>query len=477
MEPIVPAVNDKHVVLLGAGFSRAVSSTMPLTDELGRQAAELLETNGVRVGAAQLGFGRGVSFESWLTLLSEDQPHLTDAENRDNAALFAHLRDAIANILMRADLAARGRPAPSWLYELVSVLHRRRATVLTLNYDTLVETAVESHSLWDPAIKSRAAPIDILHNLPPLPNVGARVVGPLCRTFRLLKLHGSLDWWAVPHDTSGATLNREETRGTFGAPYEMSSEQRQRELPGRERFIIPPLSTKSTYYQNPLTRELWQQAYQALQGANRISIVGYSLPSADLVMANMLRGALSNREVAVDVVNPDPDALAERLVGLGAAAGALKVTCGSDCVASFTRSLCGEAAAVLTNELRETVLVEAPDASLAVAWGDPNVVGASMRPVAELSVRCDRTLELVLEEYIPRAGATAARFSDDGAPSAQHFPSANDVASLIERCERVVARDADGEHTLIRVLHLSAVDWWSVAGIAEGRGRLSRLVR
>jgi hypothetical protein len=71
----------------------------------------------------------------------------------------------------------------------------------------------------------------------------------------------------------------------------MPVEQRQRELPGRERFIIPPLSTKGSYYRNPLTRELWQQAHRTLSRATRISLVGYSMPPADLVMANMLRPA------------------------------------------------------------------------------------------------------------------------------------------------------------------------------------------
>jgi hypothetical protein len=106
----------------------------------------------------------------------------------------------------------------------------------------------------------------------------------MCNTFRLLKLHGSLDWWAVPKDVSGATLNREETYGTFERPAELTDEERHRTLHGRERFIIPPLSLKGTYYRNPLTRELWRQADQALHRATRISIVGYSIPPADFVM-------------------------------------------------------------------------------------------------------------------------------------------------------------------------------------------------
>jgi predicted CoA-binding protein len=426
---------------------------MPLTAEVGRTAVETLKTDGRRLGVAQLGFGPGLTFESWLSLLSDDQPQLSDAENRDNAALFAHLRDAIATLLLEAQHDALGAPAPAWLYELVAVLHRRQATVITLNYDTLIETAIENHSVWDPFLRRCVTSSDVLQDLPPKPNVGARLAGPLCHTVGLLKLHGSLNWWAVPNDSSGATINREERLGAFEEPYEITIEERQRELPGRERFIIPPLSTKGTYYRNPLTRELWHQAYEALRTASRISIVGYSVPPADLVMANMLREALSNRDVKIEVVNPDPDALSERLLGLGASPDALEVVSGSDCVEVFANSLCRQASATLADALRESLLSDYPDAALAVAWGDPSAIGPSVRRVAQLAVGPDETLELILDEDVPPVGATAARRAADGTPSSDRFPSAADMTSALGHCKRVIARDAGGEYTLVAAWH------------------------
>jgi hypothetical protein len=277
-------------------------------------------------------------------------------------------------------------------------------------------------------------------------------VGPLCRTFTLLKLHGSLDWWAVPNDTSGGTLTREDTRPVFGSPGEMPVEQRQRELPGRERFIIPPLSTKGSYYRNPLTRELWQQAHRTLSRATRISLVGYSMPPADLVMANMLRPALNTPGIKVDVVNPEPDTLVERLIGLGLGADAIEVTTHNDCVASFSTSLCSQASAVLADELRRALLRDSPDAMLAVAWGAPTALGGAARRVAQISVH-GSTLELLLEEDPPHGDVTAARFANDGAPSQQEFPSAAEVANRIGQCDRVVPRDVDHAHTLIAAWH------------------------
>jgi hypothetical protein len=384
-----------------------------------------------------------------LSLLSDEQPQLSDADNRDNAALFARLRDAIAAHLIEAQRDALLLPAPSWLYELVSALHGKQAIIVTLNYDTLVETAVASHCLWDPINRRHVMPSDLLRNLPPLPNVGARLVGPLSDTFRLLKLHGSIDWWAVPNDPSGATLNREPTQGAFEALHEMTDDERQQELPGRERFIIPPLSTKGTYYRNPLTRELWQQANAALRKAGRISVVGYSLPPADTVMANMLRDAFTNRDVMVDLVNPDPDVLRSRLIGLGANPDLLTVVSGGNCVESFTKSLCADATAELADELKGPLPPEALAASLAVAWGSSEASGQTVRRVVQLQLRNETTLELILEDDAPRQGATSVRRAVDGTLTDGRFPSGADLADAVWHCDRIVARDAQGEHTLI----------------------------
>jgi hypothetical protein len=83
--------------------------------------------------------------------------------------------------------AALATEAPSWLYELLSVLHARRATVLTLNYDNFIECAVESHYLYDWPSDNPVAGDDVLHDLPPSQESAA--ARRQCNTFRLLKLH------------------------------------------------------------------------------------------------------------------------------------------------------------------------------------------------------------------------------------------------------------------------------------------------
>ncbi|HRD99861.1 MAG TPA: hypothetical protein PLV68_01100, partial [Ilumatobacteraceae bacterium] len=62
------------VLVLGAGFSKAVSGRFPLTDDLGTSAMALAGVSRDRP------FKDG-RFEAWLSQLAEPQPYLSQAEN------------------------------------------------------------------------------------------------------------------------------------------------------------------------------------------------------------------------------------------------------------------------------------------------------------------------------------------------------------------------------------------------------------
>jgi len=108
------------------------------------------------------------------------------------------------------------------------VLDIRRATVITMNYDTIIET-LAPHALWPwlstpspflPGDANYLVAADLFGDLPPTvpPPTGTfQVTGPGPHfevprrppaTLRLIKLHGSLDWFAARGDLSGASLIR-----------------------------------------------------------------------------------------------------------------------------------------------------------------------------------------------------------------------------------------------------------------------------
>lgn len=303
----------RDVLILGAGFSKALSETMPLTDELGDRIAERLLAGGeVRLDRR---FQSG-EFEAWLSRIAEDQPDLTAVENLKNRALFQACGESVASVLNESVGAAiDGLLLVPWLRRLLGTLHARQATVVTFNQDVLIEAAVKIHTWlgawdrqrWDGYDQPMIDWPDVIDDRPTLSGLGR---GTPQATFRLLKLHGSTNWYWHPGDFSGATTARWFLPGEAPSRVAVPDEETalKRRLPSRVPLIVPPTASKSLYYQVPLLSQLWQDAHAALSAPDVIvSFLGYSLPLTDLVTSGMLRETLSVQpgiEERVDVVNP-----------------------------------------------------------------------------------------------------------------------------------------------------------------------------
>ena len=172
---------------------------------------------------------------------------------------------------------------PQWLNDLIKSWHKNKATVITLNYDTLVENAVDKAQIpsgvpneWDLTTD------DIYPGY--LANLLARTAGMYSRgqkinTFSYLKLHGSLNWYY-----SGRTEFYGETifySRVLPEPFHDLHHD-------KEMLIIPPVYEKTGYFNNESIRRLWWDARAALADSIRVFIIGYSLPISDLGMGFFL---------------------------------------------------------------------------------------------------------------------------------------------------------------------------------------------
>lgn len=351
---IVAPAAPRTAYVLGAGFSRAASSEMPITDELGRRSAARLKLTDLPEFRPD-----GITFENWLTWLAERQPFLSEAEHLRDRARFAELSEAIAIEVATSQVAADTAGFPSWLGEFVDLLHWAQSDVITLNYDTIVESTVDKSPRFDGDEAVRSA--DVVTGFPN----GRGVMfgsGPYFQdraTFTLHKLHGSIDWFAVPGDRTGATLERIPSVERRGSAAHRAT------IGGREVFIVPPTSTKGSYFDNPKTRFTWQQARDGLSEAERIVLIGYSLPLTDTALARLLVTTIASDSQEVVIVNPDAAGVANRLAALGVDRPRIRVYEGPQCVADFVSSEV-EAA---TQELLEHLAVSSPDSPVAVGWG------------------------------------------------------------------------------------------------------------
>jgi hypothetical protein len=223
---------------------------------------------------------------------------------------------------------------------------------------------------------------ELTGDLPPWPPGDFRLAAVPVETLRLLKLHGSLNWYWRPGDSSGVSVARRDLPGWFGEPRPYDEEQRRRTLPGRTPFVVPPTASKSEYYANPLTREMWRQAAQRLHDARRVVFMGYSMPLTDVTFVNLFRDSVVNKDNSPDVVIADysPAPVLDRLTALGVGPDRISVApAGPGAIESVIEAW--------TNALSSAVLREVADnlsegARMILAWGDRTAYA----PVGRLQV-------------------------------------------------------------------------------------------
>ena len=185
-------MND--VFILGAGFSKAIHSGMStladLTDEVNRRFG------GTEGSLPQPLMELENNIEVWITYLSQRQPWLTEYENGSNKSLASHIRDQIGTVIEEHTARASQIEAPPWLNRLIGSWHREQATIITLDYDTLVERAskqVQATEKVNQILEAQLYP-------PYFSDVEARSGsglwdGDSLMTFSFLKLHGSINWY------------------------------------------------------------------------------------------------------------------------------------------------------------------------------------------------------------------------------------------------------------------------------------------
>jgi hypothetical protein len=313
--------------ILGAGFAKAISPVMPLASDLGvRSVDQLKSVHRARVQPDQhapqcdglscdgrtplTAFSSGaLNFEEWLTSLAEPQPYLLRPDNARREALFSELTGSVSwEIEQSVAHVVQGNDPPGWLAELVRRWHESRSYIVTFNYDTLIETTLRTLRIVNEArggiLTHTAIGPSVIPNWTAFYGGGSRLSA--ADSFRLWKLHGSTHWYW--DDTTKAA----DSIVQIGLRHEwetltpsFNDEEREHRAPGKVPMIVPPTTGKSVYFNNPVIRYLWHDAWMALNAARRIFIFGYSLPHGDILVRSMLADLMPGKEVWVIDLNPE----------------------------------------------------------------------------------------------------------------------------------------------------------------------------
>ncbi|MET9225656.1 hypothetical protein [Lentzea sp. NPDC003310] len=294
-----------EVFVLGAGFSRAISNSMPLLTELGREL-ELRLDKRILPHDTRLPIE---DFENWLSFLAEDQPWLTEEEHLRHRSTFLAASRVICEVIHEREIEARRSSLPDWLKALVARWHEDRAKVITFNYDNLVEAAytevVKVHSS-NPAhnyvnpVQLRTTPL-----MPIFSRSGGTLGPSYVETFNLMKLHGSRSWMYSGRQTFYGETIFDACR-VNGWLADNDWPIRDWLIADKVPLVVPPTAGKTNFFNNETIRLEWRHAFNSLRDADRIWLVGYSFPETDLLVRFLLQHGYTDGTPVV-VVNPSSD--------------------------------------------------------------------------------------------------------------------------------------------------------------------------
>jgi hypothetical protein len=196
------------------------------------------------------------------------------------------------------------------LYDYLSNDDGALPTTISLNYDIIADNAI---STWNEYNK------DHMH---PFPDYVCDITTPAYIEMKgegkLLKLHGSLNWLYCPSCNRldvGISKSGSRFSKVLGDLYQEENIEERLSCHGRPcrscGAEVQPVMISPTYfkdYRNPHISRIWYEADQALRKAERVIIVGYSLPSDDLDVLYLLKRGLSHLQSdQIHVVEYDSD--------------------------------------------------------------------------------------------------------------------------------------------------------------------------
>jgi hypothetical protein len=327
--------NAYKCYILGAGFSRGFSDAAPVAAGF---LAAALKSGKFDPTAQHRELGQLYKLfynEDERTNVEDLASFLTSplADSSEETAQRGTAYDQLVNVISETLSSVHHQPSSEEVKQRYRSFAQRvlrdGSCVLSFNYDLILEHLFfEEGDEWHPFDGyGLAIPQIGPRNLSP---VWTRISSPIERGPALasrpllLKLHGSLSWGRrkIPYPDGS---NPVEQTGIFN-PHEVPKRMFSVTSTGSgdisglgystegykyHPYIIPPVFTKSGFYSDPLTNNIWHLARGALRACAEIIMIGYSLPPADFEAIRLLRESIATNKIRlrgqkinVTLVNP-----------------------------------------------------------------------------------------------------------------------------------------------------------------------------
>ncbi len=301
------SVPRNHVVVTGAGFSRALVPGAPLlVDNFNNDALEN-KVRGLPNASRLLEWERSlhpsgyIDIERLMTRLDALMPY-DYAENAGNAAneygyLLSELKRTFVD---RLHEARNGDIHREDLKRFANFCETHRCCCITFNYDDFLDEALAQTKSWNPYWGYGffcQSSLDTMASFDELERNSA---------LRLLKLHGSINWrpklgYANPVAIDTITHHHEWSNNSLRYPQVAGNLE-------PEPVMVPPVLSKSSLVEQPVLRLVWSHALASLEIAHEVTFIGYSFPATDVAARTLFTEALKDLPAEdINVVNLSRD--------------------------------------------------------------------------------------------------------------------------------------------------------------------------
>ena len=291
----------KELFILGAGFSYAVTNgTMPLLNGLTKELVDNLKLEEdedllqlwqeyvVNPNIGNVQNPNKSNFEDIMTFLSSKFAYETYKDEHFKAALYQYITERIVAILQMINLEKEISNAPH-LLQFANYLRKTKADIFSFNYDLVLENLLlkipGSSRIFDPLYTIKGAL--------------AFLSGTFCDSaslfwrdsLKIYKLHGSINWMYDPDTPTGVQIVTSKTLPEY--------------CRGLHYLLIPPTILKNFVFHNNLLDIQWQEFREKLCLAEKIHIIGYSIPKTDIATYYALKTCIQPKCIVNMVVkNP-----------------------------------------------------------------------------------------------------------------------------------------------------------------------------